>query len=219
MLQQFVSRMCMLSHTYVPSPPIKDVLSRPPPPLFANTTIVSCNRHDMQWVPGLVPGTLRLDVTALEYQTGRRRSFPNLPGRFDIELLLCTFAVGQGSIIGALLCTSNFLHPGHYTVPCIMQNTWFFFFCNFSHGCPFQWPLSSMCGSSKPITPKKKKWHTERLSVELNMHPNRRFPGPFVVHILLCLHVFVCVLRPLCSLPRGEGGRGNHHLGYVPLGL
>ena len=30
---------------------------------------------------------------------------------------------GHGGIIGALLCTSDFLHPRHSTVPCIMQNT------------------------------------------------------------------------------------------------
>ena len=40
---------------------------------------------------------------------------------------------GQGGVIGALLCTSDFLHPRHSTVPCIMQNTSVFH--NFSHGC------------------------------------------------------------------------------------
>ena len=38
---------------------------------------------------------------------------------------------GQGGIIGALLCTSGFLHPRHSTVPCVMQNTSVFH--NFSH--------------------------------------------------------------------------------------
>ena len=33
--------------------------------------------------------------------------------------------IGQGGTIGALLCTSNFLHPRHSSVPCIMQNTFF----------------------------------------------------------------------------------------------
>jgi hypothetical protein len=44
------------------------------------------------------------------------------------------------------------------------------------------------------------------------MHPNRQF---FVVHMLSCLHV---LLRVLCA-PSGEGGRGERHFGYVPLGV
>ena len=30
---------------------------------------------------------------------------------------------GQGGVVGALLCASDFWHPRHSTVPCIMQNT------------------------------------------------------------------------------------------------
>ena len=30
---------------------------------------------------------------------------------------------GHGGIIGVLLCTSDFLQPRHYSVPCVMQNT------------------------------------------------------------------------------------------------
>ena len=50
-----------------------------------------------------------------------------------MELLLCVcwlpvcLLAGLGRIIGALLCTSDFLHPRHSTVPCIMQNTLQFF--------------------------------------------------------------------------------------------
>ena len=50
--------------------------------------------------------------------------FPNLIRRSDIELLLCVCWLDK--VIGAFLCTSNFLHSRHYTVPCIMQNTSFF---------------------------------------------------------------------------------------------
>ena len=36
----------------------------------------------------------------------------------------CLFVGWKGIIISALLCSiSRFLHPRHYTVPCIMQNT------------------------------------------------------------------------------------------------
>ena len=36
------------------------------------------------------------------------------------------FLVGQGTVVGALLCSSNFLHGRHCTAPCMMQNTQFF---------------------------------------------------------------------------------------------
>ena len=52
----------------------------------------------------------------------------------------------------------------------------------------------------------------ECVSVELNMHPDRQFSGLFVVHMPSCLHVLLCVTRPLCSL-----GGGDRHFGYVPL--
>jgi hypothetical protein len=44
--------------------------------------------------------------------------------------------------------------------------------------------------------------HRAYLSVQLNMHPNRQFPGFFVVHMPLCLH------------PR----EGNRHFWDVPPG-
>ena len=57
------------------------------------------------------------------------------------------------------------------------------------------------------------------LSVELNMHPNRQFPGLFVVHMPSCLHVLLRVTPPntpthtplgdcrqmMPPLPRGGG--------------
>ena len=41
------------------------------------------------------------------------------------------------------------------------------------------------------------------------MHPNRQFRA-----MPSCLHVLLCVSRPLCSPPGG----GDCHFGYVPLG-
>ena len=49
------------------------------------------------------------------------------------------------------------------------------------------------------------------LPIELNMHPNRLFPGHFVVHMPSCLHVLLCVSCPLRSLVGAEG--------TVPLGM
>ena len=34
--------------------------------------------------------------------------------------------VGQGSIVGALLCNRNLPHAKQYAVPCVVQNTAFF---------------------------------------------------------------------------------------------
>ena len=34
--------------------------------------------------------------------------------------------VGQGIVVGALLCASNFLHGRHCTAPCMTQNTFHF---------------------------------------------------------------------------------------------
>ena len=49
-----------------------------------------------------------------------------------LRLFVCLrLPAGQGGIIGALLCTADFLHPRHSTVPCIMQNI--SVFRNFSH--------------------------------------------------------------------------------------
>ena len=137
---------------------------------------------------------------------------------------MCLLA-GQGSIIGALLCSSNFLHPRHYTVSCRTLS--------FSHFQP---------SMSIPVVPpehvqlfkgkysKKKMAHRALLSADLNMHPNRQFPGLFVVHMPSCLHVLLCVTRPLCSLGGGgipslwvcsPGGVGvpSHAGGYYSRGV
>ena len=45
--------------------------------------------------------------------------------------------------------------------------------------------------------------HRACLSVKLNMHPNRQFPGLFVVCMYSCLHVLLRVTCPLCSLGGG----------------
>ena len=37
------------------------------------------------------------------------------------------------------------------------------------------------------------------LPLELNMHPNRQFPGLFVVNMPSCLHVLLLVMRPFFS--------------------
>ena len=111
---------------------------------------------------------------------------------------------GQGSITGALLCTSHFRHPKHNIARCIRQNTYFLPFC----------PLQCQPWMSIPVAPvehvqlfkvkySKKKWHT---ALSLSMHPNRQFPGLFVVHMPLCWHVLLvsCVL----CVPSGGGGGG-----------
>ena len=38
---------------------------------------------------------------------------------------------------------------------CTLHHAQHLVFRNFSPGCPFEWPLLSMCSSSKPNTPKK----------------------------------------------------------------
>ena len=46
-----------------------------------------------------------------------------------------------------------------------------------------------------------------------------QFPGHFVVfvvHMPSCSHVLLRITHPVCSL---EGGRGDRHFGYVPLGM
>ena len=117
--------------------------------------------------------------------------------------------VAQGSLIGSLLCTSDFLHPRHYTAPCIMPNTQFF--GNFSHGGRSYGRVLTWCGCQFPtvrrqcqILAPEKVAHTARLSVELNTHPNRQFPGLIVVHVPSSLHVWFRVTRRLCS-PEGVG--------------
>ena len=53
----------------------------------------------------------------------------------------------------ALLCT-NFSSFSK-ALQCTLYHAEHFVFRNFSHGCPFQWPLLSMCSSSNSNTPKK----------------------------------------------------------------
>ena len=50
-------------------------------------------------------------------------SCTNLIRRLDIELLLCVCWLDDIVFIGVLHCTSNFLPPRHYVVPCIVHNT------------------------------------------------------------------------------------------------
>ena len=55
------------------------------------------------------------------------------------------------------------------------------------------------------VLPPEKVARRACLSVELDMHPNRQFPGHFVVHMPLCLHVWFRDARPLHS---NRGARG-----------
>ena len=61
--------------------------------------------------------------------------------------------------------------------------------------------------------------HRACFSVELNMHPNRQFPGLFVVHMPSCLHVLLHVTRPLCSLGGLGGAREPSIWACSPGGL
>ena len=98
--------------------------------------------------------------------------------------------VGQGSVFGALPCTSNFLHPRHYTVPVS---------CRTLSVSQFQpWmsiPVAPVEHVQRQIL--QKNWHTESLSrAEHACH--RQFPWFFVGHMPSCLRVLLCVRRPLC---------------------
>ena len=65
------------------------------------------------------------------------------------------------------------------------------------------------------ILPPEKVAHRARLSVKLNMYPNRQFLAHFVVHMPLYLHVLFCVVCPLHS--NGGGGAREPSLGVCSL--
>ena len=119
----------------------------------------------------------------------------------------CVFAV----IHGALPCTSNFLHPRHSTVPCIMQST-SVFAISAMHVDRLQLgsPSSGLCLEHVQLFRAKYSpeivAHRACLSVKLNMYPSRQFLAYFVVHMPLCLHVLFRVARPL---HRNRGGGGG----------
>ena len=139
---------------------------------------------------------------------------------------------GQGGIIGASLCTSDFWHPRHSTVPQACSQS-----CQTScqtlsqkcsqacspggsqacswiaHSCG---PCGAYAALQSQILPPEKVAHRACFPVELNTHPNRQFPAHFVVHTPLCLHVFFRVARPLHSNRECEGTVTWGILGYVP---
>ena len=100
------------------------------------------------------------------------------------------------------------------TVPCIMQNTevfksqsWILIFLACTQ--PVLWSTPHV--QENVSNTRASVAHTACLSVELNMHPNRQFPGLFVVRMPSCLHVLPRVMHPFV-FPQGGGG----HFGYVP---
>ena len=104
------------------------------------------------------------------------------------------FLVRQGSVVGALLWTSNFRPNARPRVQPNLQME-----------SPFQWPLLSMCSSSKSNTRAKNMPHRACLSVQLSMHPNRQFPGLFRGSFPLVFAYFALCHASLV-FPRGRWG-------------
>ena len=90
--------------------------------------------------------------------------------------------VGQGGIIGALQCSPDFLASSPLC-PCITQNTYFF--------PQFQpWMLTILTHTRLVrLSIARVQGAVLCVPVELDMHPDRQFPGQFVVHTPSRLHV------------------------------
>ena len=130
----------------------------------------------------------------------------------------------QGGIICALLCTSDFLHPRHSTVPCIMQNTsvfrsWMLFCAPPPHPLPpMRRTLCSTGETSPPKRPQSPTMADDALVVlcqkkPANMHPNRQFPVLWFTCPRVCMSCFV--LRIPCI---AIGGARGLSLGVCSLG-
>ena len=122
--------------------------------------------------------------------------------------------LGQGGVIGALLCTSDFLHPRHSTALCICHRGW---------SQPPAKPLTEPAPKAAKFVPNPQtrvqpnllpRWQpslqldspflwpllsmcsfsesntrTRKSGVELNMHPNRQFPAHICGSYALMSHV------------------------------
>ena len=84
-------------------------------------------------------------------------------------------------------------------MPCITQNT--SVFCNgamhVDHIDSYSAGLLSISNFPGAVLPRF--WDSQ--GIKLNMHPNRRFPAHFVVHMSSCLHILFRVVCPLHSNP------------------
>ena len=92
---------------------------------------------------------------------------------------------------------------------CTMYHAEHLAFRNFSHGCPFQWPLLSMCSSTKR--------GTQRLSLSRAEHASQQavagsFGGSYAL-------VFACFALCHASFVFSRGGEGTVTLGMFPQGV
>ena len=98
---------------------------------------------------------------------------------------------------------------------CTLHHAQHLVFRNFSPGCPFEWPLLSMCSSSKPNTPQKSV--AQSLSLRRAEHASQQaVSGSFCGTYALVFTRFALCHAPFVFPGGGGGGR---YFGYVPLGV